>query len=51
MKGTKWTAVKWIHAKPFGGPYPNHPLATSGASLERAERLLAQKQVRLQQQQ
>lgn len=38
------TAVKWIHAREFGGPYPSRPLATNAASLERAERLLAQKQ-------
>jgi len=38
--------VKWIHAKPFGGPYPSRPLATSGESLARAERLLEEKQAR-----
>lgn len=46
LKGTKWTAVKWIHAKPFGGPYPPRPLATSGESLARAEQLLEEKRAR-----
>ncbi|PSC73401.1 putative trehalase [Micractinium conductrix] len=46
LKGTKWTAVKWIHAKQFGGPYPARPLATSGESLARAQRLLEEKQAR-----
>lgn len=40
------TAVKWIHAKPFGGPYPPRPLATSGESLARAEQLLEEKRAR-----
>lgn len=39
-KGTKWAAVKWIHARPFGGLYPPKPLATSGASLMAAEAML-----------
>ncbi|KAI3432297.1 hypothetical protein D9Q98_003857 [Chlorella vulgaris] len=43
IKGTKWAGVKWIHAAPFGGGYPQQPLATAGASLAQAERLLAQK--------
>lgn len=46
LKGEKWTAVKWIHAKPFGSGYPERPLATSGDSLARAERLLEQKMQR-----
>jgi len=45
IKGTKWAGVKWIHAAPFGGGYPQQPLATAGASLAQAERLLAQKLV------
>lgn len=39
-KGTKWAAVKWIHARSFGGLYPPKPLATSGASLMVAEAML-----------
>lgn len=36
--------VKWVHARPFGGQYPDKPLATSGASLAAAEALLAERQ-------
>ncbi len=36
--------VKWIHARPFGGRYPDKPLATSGASLAAAEQMLADRE-------
>ena len=26
IKGTKWSATKWIHAAPFRGPEPEEPL-------------------------
>lgn len=46
IRGTKWAGVKWVHAKPFGAAYPEQPLATSGASLAAAEKLLEIKQAR-----
>lgn len=36
--------VKWIHAAPFAGRYPDKPLTTSGASLSETEEILAERE-------
>lgn len=44
LEGTKWAGVKWIHAAPFAGRYPDKPLTTSGASLSETEEILAERE-------